>query len=120
MTEKIRYFRLKVLCDETLLHEEIAKVVSRHEDPKKTEITGIPMQMLETLYARDSMAPWSRVRIIREKINERAGILKRLAEEIMDPVEGARLYKDQQANRDHACDPRLFDDELRALGNMLL
>jgi hypothetical protein len=57
MTEKIRYFRIIVKCDEEVIHEEIAKVISSSEQPGNTKINGITNAMLNTLYTSDSMAP---------------------------------------------------------------
>ncbi len=119
MTEKIRYFRIIVKCDEEVIHEEIAKVISSSEQPGNTKINGITNAMLNTLYARDSMAPWSRVLKIRQKINEHPGQLIRIAEEIQDTAAGEKLYEAEQSARDSHVDARIFDDVLRASFNFI-
>ena len=42
MTEKIRYFRIIVKCDEEVIHEEIAKVISSSEQPGNTKLNCFP------------------------------------------------------------------------------
>lgn len=119
MTEKTRYFRIIVKCGDVVIHEEIAKVISRRETEGDTKINGITNAMLHTLYARDSMAPWSRVLKIRQKINEHPGELERIAEEIQDTAEGAKLYEAEQSARDNHVDARIFDDVLHASFNFI-
>lgn len=120
MIEKNRYFLCTINSGDKTIHTEIVKVISRHEDPKDNQIRGLTMAMLETLYARDALASWSRVRLIREQIDSEMNELHRKAEEIEDEAEGARRYEEQMAARDHSNDPRLFDDALRAISNQLL
>ncbi len=105
---KSLFVKAKVLQGIKVIHEEIVKITDvKEEDFKDTPNMAFSLlsyrlkkAMLETLFARDSMSMHSRVRPIRERMDEenKAGIFGREVELI--PEGGELLYKEQMEGRD--------------------
>lgn len=124
MVEKIRYFEISVKATTgsgkrvITVHKEIIKVISAQEQVDNDRLTGIESLILNSLHARDSMAPWSRVRKIREKLHEKKCYQVHYpVHELPATVESVALYEKQMETRDNHCDARIFDDVIRATFN---